>query len=63
MNKQQLELVFDDTARFRPVLRSSPRRQRAQWWFEQMHRAVEAARDWRPAPPPRPEQGHLRLAA
>jgi hypothetical protein len=63
MNKQQLELVFDDSANFRPLLRPSSRRQRARWWFQQMHRVVDAALDWRPTPPARPEQGHLKLAA
>jgi hypothetical protein len=26
------------------------------WWFERMREIVERARDWEPAPPPRPEQ-------
>lgn len=29
---------------------------RAQWWFDQMHRAVQHALDWRAAPPARSEQ-------
>ena len=26
------------------------------WWFERMREIVDRARDWQPAPPPRPEQ-------
>jgi hypothetical protein len=63
MNSQQLELVFDPGANFRPPERSVSRSERARWWFRQMHRIVDAAIEWRPAPPPRPEQKHLRLAA
>ncbi len=29
---------------------------RAQWWFQRMRQVVDGARDWRPAPAPRPEQ-------
>ena len=36
--------------------RRSSRVRRADWWFAQMRRAVNAAMDWQPAPPPRPEQ-------
>jgi len=38
------------------------RRQRAQWWFGQMRRVVDAAMEWRPAPPSRPAQVYLELA-
>jgi hypothetical protein len=36
--------------------RHQRRLSRAQWWFERMRQAVDRARDWQPAPPPRPEQ-------
>ncbi len=26
------------------------------WWFDRMREIVDRARDWQPAPPPRPEQ-------
>jgi hypothetical protein len=39
------------------------RRQRAQWWFVQMRRVVDAAMEWRPQPQARPEQVYLELAA
>lgn len=29
---------------------------RAQWWFQRMRQIVERARDWQPAPAPRPVQ-------
>jgi len=34
---------------------------RAKFWFGQMHRAVDAAVEWKPAPLPRPEQAILDL--
>jgi hypothetical protein len=39
------------------------RRERAQWWFAQMRRVVDAAMDWRPESKERPAQVHLALAA
>ncbi|HTA30102.1 MAG TPA: hypothetical protein VK731_06440 [Candidatus Cybelea sp.] len=38
------------------------RRQRAQWWFSQMRRAVGEANEWRPTPSARPAQGCLDIA-
>jgi hypothetical protein len=43
--------------------RRNRRRQRAQWWFGQMRRVVDAALEWRPAPEARPEQVYLTLTA
>jgi len=58
----QMEITFDMGASPR---RQSRRRQtrleRARWWFRRMHEVVERAADWRPAPPARPEQTHLKL--
>ena len=36
-------------------------RSRANWWFQQMRRAVNSAVEWRPSPPARPEQRTLDL--
>lgn len=57
LNTQQLELTFNGTAGFTPVIRRSRRLVRAQWWFTQMHKAVANA--FRPTPPARPEQARL----
>jgi hypothetical protein len=54
---QQLELGFSQ-----PLLRVIVRRKettRAQWWFSQMRRAVDAALVWRPEPGGRPQQIQL----
>jgi hypothetical protein len=37
------------------------RRQKAQWWFNQMRMVVDAAFDWKSAPPAHPEQTSLAL--
>jgi hypothetical protein len=36
-------------------------RDRAAFWFDQMRKAVNAAREWRPAPAPRPQQTYINL--
>jgi len=62
-NRQQLELTSDGTVAFRPRITRRQRRQsRAQWWFARMRAVVDRALDWKPAPPPRPEQAHLALS-
>jgi hypothetical protein len=38
------------------------RAQRANWWFKQMRRVVDHARDWQSSPPARHEQVYLTLA-
>jgi hypothetical protein len=56
MMNQQMELGFG-RARLCPSLTRRERRlNRAQWWFQRMRRVVDRAFDWRPDPPPRPEQ-------
>jgi len=56
MTNEQMELGLGN-ARPCPSAGSRQRRQsRANWWFERMREAVDKALDWRPAPPPRPEQ-------
>ena len=47
-------MSFD--ARMASVARRQKRLNRAHWWFERMRQVVDRAMDWRPAPPPRPEQ-------
>jgi hypothetical protein len=39
------------------------RRQRAQWWFDQMRRVVDAAMEWQPSSNARPEQVYLTLVS
>jgi hypothetical protein len=51
--KMQLEMTFN---RVQFPRTAAPRRHRARWWFQQMRQVVEAAVDWKPAPPARPEQ-------
>ena len=57
-----MELGFDATRALRPPTRRQRRLLRARWWFEQMHRVVDRACDWQPAPAARPEQVYLSLA-
>jgi hypothetical protein len=45
------------------VRQRNQRRQRAQWWFAQMRRAVGAAMEWRPESQGRPAQVYLELTA
>jgi hypothetical protein len=57
MTNAQLELSFGARS-----LRSTPTTTRRasirnpQWWFQRMRQIVDRALDWKPAPPPRPEQ-------
>ena len=62
MNKEQLEMRFNSSAKDRLPFRAQQRRSRAKWWFQQMRVAVDTALDWKPAPPARPEQTYLALA-
>lgn len=62
ISRQQMEMSFDNTAAFRPVIRSQKRLSRARWWFTEMYALVDRAIDWRPAPPARPEQTYLTLS-
>ncbi|MBI3871141.1 MAG: hypothetical protein HY299_21635 [Verrucomicrobia bacterium] len=59
---QQIEMNFNRTssAECRAV-RGQRRRHRARWWFQQMRLAVDKAMDWKPVPPPRPEQIYMPL--
>lgn len=63
MKNTQLEMGLQTSARQQYQRRIRPqRRNRAQWWFQQMRLLVNNAIDWTPAPPARPEQIHLVLA-
>ena len=55
----QLELGLDGMAVQPRPAASKPGPNRAAWWFQQMHRVVHEALDWRPTPPPRPQQEWL----
>lgn len=56
---RQLELAFGSKNRRRAKRSSQERVSRAQWWFQQMRRAVNEALDWSATPPARPEQTWL----
>ena len=61
--KEQLEITLPArtmTSTVRPR-RNYQRRQRAQYWFNQMRQAVETAFDWKAAPAARPEQIYFAL--
>jgi hypothetical protein len=59
----QMELGLNAKTRRLAQIARRQRRQRAQWWFVQMRRVVDAAMEWRPQPQGRPEQVYLELAA
>jgi hypothetical protein len=50
MNTKQLEMSLEAKALGRRPNGSRARRQRAQWWFDQMRVVVDAAFDWKSAP-------------
>jgi hypothetical protein len=52
MNDQQLQISLVLTPATRRRARRQRRETRAQWWFERMHRVVDAAADCRPGPCP-----------
>jgi hypothetical protein len=60
MLTKQLEIGFERCPK--PVDRRQRRMTRAAWWFRRMHKAVNQALEWDPAPTPRPEQIYLALA-
>lgn len=59
--QNQMELTLNSKAFRRGRTTRLRRRQRSQWWFNQMRQAVDSAMDWRPTPPARPEQVYLTL--
>jgi hypothetical protein len=58
----QMELRLEAKTRRFARQAAQRRQQRAQWWFGQMRRTVNAAMEWRPAPPARPARDCLELA-
>lgn len=54
--QSQLELGFKGVRNNAATRHESPRMTRARWWFEQMRHVVDAAMDWEPTGPGRPEQ-------
>ena len=57
MTDAQLELSLESLRhRSSQSNASRPPANRRRWWFERMREVVERARDWHPAPLPRPEQ-------
>ncbi len=56
MTSAQMELSFENLRNrsVRASRRPAPNTRR--WWFERMRQIVDCARDWQPAPAPRPEQ-------
>jgi len=47
--REQLELKWTGRRGCKPLWKNQRRRARAHWWFEQMGRVVDGARDWKPA--------------
>jgi hypothetical protein len=56
MTNQQMELGFGKARACASLNRRQRRLSRANWWFERMRQVADRAFDWRPVPPPRPEQ-------
>jgi hypothetical protein len=56
MNDGQMELSFECGQGRPPAGKRARREGRANWWFERMRQVVDRAFDWKPSPPPRPEQ-------
>ena len=52
MNKQQLEIGFEQSVAFRPGPRRQRRLARARWWFAQMRQADDQTWEWAPPQPP-----------
>jgi hypothetical protein len=63
MNRQQMEMSFDNSLVLRPSLGRRRRRlTRAHWWFAQMRGVVDRATDGQPVAPARPEQFFMPLS-
>jgi len=59
--RQQLEITFTASTPCRRIFQSRERRNKAQWWFNQMRQLVDTAFDWTSPNQPRPEQTYFRL--
>jgi hypothetical protein len=62
MRKQQIEITLTVPRSGRQTPTQPRRTVRARWWFSQMRRVVDDAREWKPASTISPEQIHLPLA-
>jgi hypothetical protein len=62
-NQNQMELGLPGANRCPRVVQRERRRQRANWWFDQMRQVVDRAFDWPTAPRFQPEQIWLDDAA
>jgi len=66
MNKHDSQMELDLASQTSTVNRppaAGPRREpRAKWWFQQMHRMVDGALDWKTAPKARPQQLSMSLS-
>jgi hypothetical protein len=61
-NKQiEMTLPVPALKKHHRVPAKGERRQKARWWFNQMRMVVDAAFDWKTAPPARPEQTSMAL--
>lgn len=59
----QLELPLGESAFPLVNARRGGKIARARWWFQAMHRVIDAAFDWGAHTQPRPEQGRLGLTS
>lgn len=59
----QMELGFEQQQLSSSVRGPHNRQNRADWWFRQMRRVVDVAREWRPTPPGRHQQSYMTLSA
>jgi len=56
MMTEQMEFGLNGPRHCASANRRQRRLSRANWWFQRMRDVVDKAIDWKPAPPPRPEQ-------
>ena len=61
---QQIEMTLPapGSKKYPRASRKRERKQKAQWWFNQMRMVVDAAFDWKSAPPAHPEQTSMALS-
>jgi hypothetical protein len=59
---RQMELRLESKSQRLARLARRQRRERAQWWFAQMRRVVDAAMEWSPESQGPPAQEYLALA-
>ena len=59
----QMELGLAGRNSRRRKHRAAERQSRAQWWFARMRGTVNAALEWAPRRPARPEQVYMPLAS